>query len=1161
MTRSIVLWLWLLSTGVLLAQQPSSLHVDTFPIPSANDSLSVRLIKPFVIPSSIRITVDSAQRIHQYTFDRKSNTITLVIDSSLVDRSTMYISYSTVPFNLQPSYTLHTLTYQHDSLGRKKDRGVITRTEGVFTNMFGPELSKSGSISRGFIVGSNRDLTLSSGFRLQMAGKLSNDIDIIAALTDENTPIQPQGNTQTLQEIDNVFVEIKSPSYTATLGDFQFSSASGEFVNVNRKLQGAKLLADHRSITPRTQVQLTGATSRGKFTTNQFSGIEGVQGPYRLTGKNNERAIIIIAGSERIYVDGTAMVRGENNDYTIEYGSAELIFTTKRLITGASRIVVDFEYSDRQYTRNFIGVDAGTEISDAVSFHLNYFREGDDQDSPIDITLNESDKTALRQAGNSVASVSGIVTVGLDSLGIGKGNYRAVDTTVNGSNLRVYRWEQQTPEAIYAVSFTPVGLGNGDYRREGIGRYTFAGVGAGSYAPIIILPSPQLHQQYSFQSTAALSSDISVEGEFAASDLDRNRFSTIGDNTNRGSAFKFSARYNPKRIIIGSTDLGSVDLTVSERYKQSRFLPLDRTDDIEFGRKWSTDSLLSGSATDEEIREARLSYLPTETVVLSTGYGTLERKQQFTSKRYDANLDVKIADLPHLVYGIEVIRGDEQQQSLSNEWIRQKGITEYEFPVVVPAFRFEKEHRTVRNSSADSLLSSSYGFEVYAPKVMLRDVYGFDASTEFEWRNDDAVDGGLLIPQANALTQNYTVTLREIRNFSASSVVNVRDKSYTRPFQANNLNQQTTLIKLQSRYRPFSHGVDIDLLYDAATQRTAKLERYFYKVRKGEGQYSWSDANGNGIIDVSDEREFIPDRYDGEYIALTLNSENLIPVINVKASTRIRLSPMKVFKHPSTSIEKILTVVSTETFFRLEERSTEPDIQKIYFLNMNALLNPNTTLMGYQFFQQDLFLFEYHPEYSFRFRFNQRNGLSQFASGNERNYSRERSLRSRFQLSNDISNQTDIVLKNDNALSSSQINRSRHIESVALLTDLSYRPEPQMELGISVETSQADDKAGLTPVTANFNGQSLRVVYGFLGNGQVRTEFSREEVLLQNRSAGYIPPYELTAGRDLGKNYLWSLSSEYRIEGNIQFSLHYSGRTTARASVVHTGRMEVRAFF
>ncbi|MDP1678040.1 MAG: hypothetical protein Q8L88_14380 [Bacteroidota bacterium] len=1163
MKLSIVKWCLVVPLMFASAQTFSPFQVDSYQIPQEKTTFTVQLSKLFVQESSIRILADSVT-INTFSFQRNSNSVLIVLDSSILRKESITISYSYLPLNLKPSYSLRALLFKNDSLDNRKRRAVVTQSsEGVFTNLFGPELSKSGSINRGFLVGSNRDLTLSSGFRLQMAGKLSDEIDILAALTDENTPIQPQGNTQTLQEIDNVFVEIKSPTYTATLGDFYFNANGSEFVNVNRKLQGAKVSGDFQSNEYQTKIQLIGATSRGKFNTNQFQGIEGVQGPYRLSGKNNERSIIIIAGSEKVYVDGETMVRGDNNDYSIDYGSAEVIFSTRKLITSASRIVVDFEYSDRQFTRNFSGVDGAGSLGENISYRLNYFREGDDPDAPIDISLSDSDKVILQQAGNSTAFRTGVFPVGIDSFGIGKGNYIAVDTIIDTKPLRFYQFEQGSALSIYNVAFSPVGQGNGDYIRESVGRYKFVGRKRGQYAPIIFLPTPQLHQLFSFQSNLTPTNNLTLEGEYAASSFDQNRFSAIEDNLNNGAAVKFSVRYNPKEIKIGDSKLGSLDLFFSERYKESRFLSLDRIDAVEFGRKWSTDSLVTTAQTqsDEEIREGKISYAPIQDIILSTGFGTLERTHQFSSLRYDGQIEIKSEEYPLLLYFIENISGKEHTTKITNDWIRQKGETKYTFSNFTPSIKYENEHRTVNNELNDSLLSSSYSFSSYSPKVAVENIYGIDASTEFEWRNDDAVNAGSLLPQSNSLTQNYSLSLREIQNFSASTIVTFREKKYEKIFQANNTNQQTTLIKLQSRYRPFSRGLDIDVYYDAATQRTAKLERVFFKVRKGEGQYAWIDYNGNGIADLNDENEFKPDRYEGEYIALTLNSDNLIPIINLKASSRLRISPDRFIGMPSTMLERFITTLSTETYFRIEERSQEIDTRKIYLLDLNYFLRPSSTLFGFQFIQQDLFFFENNPEYSFRFRFNQRIGLSQYASGNEKNYLRERSIRSRFQISNDISNQTDVVLKNDNAVSSSAINQSRQLSSVGLTTDLSYRPETNIELGIAFETSQTEDQFSSKPIVSDFNGQTVRVVYGFLGNGQIRSEVAREEIIIGSQPAAYIAPYELTGGRDFGKNYLWNITSEYRMGGNVQFSLQYSGRTTSRSKVIHTGKIEVKAFF
>ncbi len=1144
-----------------------------------NDS-TFSLSHPLVIPNSERVYLGSTQLTEGKDFSMSPSPARVVINRKMLEKlidkdSIISVYYNYFPFTFRDIYRHRETLVMKDTSSGKEIFATRQSQALTLSNIFGNDLQKSGSIFRGFTIGSNQDLQLNSGFRLQLSGKLSSDIDVVAALTDENTPLQPEGNTQTLQEIDQVYVELRSTNYGATLGDFYFDMNGGEFAAINRKLQGAKGVGSFNAGKFSDSVVVSGASSKGKYFTNTFMGIDGVQGPYRLSGKNNERNIVVIAGTEKVYVDGNLMTRGDVNDYSIEYSTAEITFSSKRLITSASRIVVDFEYSDRFYARNFFAVQSKTQYSNNdVSLTASYIQEGDDPSTPIDITLSDSDKALLAKSGAQPAIKSGVVYAGVDSVtGIGRGQYARADTVIGDSVYTIYKFVTGTPQALYNVAFTFVGNGNGDYHRQALGEYSFAGKGQGEYLPITILPAPQLQQLVDINTDARITKSLSVNGEYAFSNFNSNRFSALSNSANTGNAIKLSLSFQPTNIQIGSMNAGSLQFSAMERYLDQSFSPVDRINDVEFSRMWSIDSTVNLQPSSEEIREANLSYSPIKPLTVSGFLGTNDHGAQFSSQRRGGSVAFSADSLPSFDYGLTEISsqvenpfGDKAQQTNSN-WIQQSGGASYTIGSFIPSLRFQAEQRRIGTPAADSLNDASFSYTSIAPKLDARNLWGMDASAGYEFRNDNAALHGTLHPQAQSFTQSYSWLLHEIQDFSSNVNVTIHDKVFQKAFTQteNSLwaspDIHTLLVRSQARYTPLRRSVDADVLYEVSRERSAKLQRVFYKVPVGEGQYIWVDGNHNGIVDYTDENDFQLSRYDGEYNVTTVPTEQLFPIVGVKSSARLQLMPSRIFTGESSWLEKTLSQLSTETLFRVEEQSSDPDTKQLYLLNLKHFLNDETTILGAQTFQQDMYVFQNRRDFSMRFRFLQRRGLGQYNSGAEHSYNRERSTRIRFQLTQEIADQVDFVNKQDNVAAAVLSGRAREISGNLLSSDLSYRPQQNVEVGFTLQTSQSEDFFPFPPINANFNSQAIRMVFSFEGAGQARLDFSREEITLENSAPTSVVPYELTDGRDVGKTFLWGASLDYRITGNIQSTLQYTGRTSKNGKIVHTGRAEVRAFF
>ena len=1064
---------------------------------------------------------------------------------------TLRITYQSMDLSLKKEYKKRSLEVRYDE--KFKDTIRVAKNEsGGFSaeSIFGAGMEKSGTLVRGFSVGTNKDFTLNSGLRLQLSGKLSDEIEIVAALTDENTPIQPEGNTERLDELDKVFIQVKHPNATGTFGDFELQKKFGEFGLIDRKLQGLEGEFNYDG----SDAYFSVASSRGKFNSNKFNGQDGVQGPYGLSGRNNEPNMIIIAGTEKVYLDGIEMKRGDNNDYTIEYSIGQITFTTKRLITVASRITVDFEYTDRQFTRSFFGAGVHTTfLNNRASIKVQYNREGDDKDSPIDVTLSDDDKKILAAAGNdrNKASKSGVSLALPDSLGAIHGIYAKVDTTINSVPDSFYVYNPGDPAALYIVSFSYVGQGQGNYIKQSLGNYSFVGINQGDYAPVIFLPMPELKQVGNVVLDINPWDGVSLSLEYAGSLWNKNTFSTLDKAEDYGYARNIFFKLDPRNVDIGDISLGKIGFSYKDRFVQDKFSSADRIDAIEFNRDYNISQ--SAVPQNEELREISLNLIPVNQLNVNSSYGFLQRGL-FTSNRF--NNSVTLADKDYnLNYNLDYVSTEDQ--SLKSYWVRQKGSAFYLFGKLKPGFDFLAEDRKDKYAANDSLYSTSLKYYEIDPFIKLIDFKGLNFSARYSFRNDFAPLNGIMLDQAKSVSQNYDLNYNGIKEFQSSLNLTVSDKKYTDVFKQNGLlNSQTILVKSQSRFN-FWKPIIGDYYYEVSTQRTAKLQKIFIKVPQGQGNYKYlGDLNNNGI---GDENEFEPTIYDGDYILITIPTDKLYPIIDLKTSSKWKINFYDMFDGKSF-IEKFARVFSTETEWRVEENSQEEDYKKIYLLHFSAFQNPDKTIRGSNMIQQDIFLFEKEQDLNFRLRFMQKKSLDQFSGGIERAYYREQSLRINFKMVQEISNQTDLVTINDFNSAPPSSNRIRTITDNNVTSDFSYRPERNIEVGFKIKAGTSTDAYPVKPTVINMNSQIIRFNLSFAGNGRLRIELERDE-LRANIDNTVVVPFELLGANQLGKNYFWRLNFDYRLSSNLQSTVSYDGRLQGESKAIHTAKAEVRAYF
>jgi len=1128
---------------------------ETSNVIAAADTFVVRQNKLFelkhnvILPASVRFWLKSKPLNNElFEFIPLKNSYKIKKSNESID--TLVISYKAVITGFENLFCNRQAIYADSSLLKT---GILQNTK-IFKplrpdDIFGKNISRSGSITRGITVSTNKDMTVNSGLNLQISGKISDDIEIVAALADQNLPFQAEGNTERLEELDKVFVQIKHENFQGTFGDYEVNLNNGQFGKVNRKLKGLNAEFNYKDFFG----SVSAASSRGKFHSNQISGQDGIQGPYRIRGKNNEREIIIIAGSEKVYLDGIKLKRGESNDYVIDYSTSEIKFTPKQLITSKSRIAIDFEYSDRKYSRTFFNTTFSKKIFNNKLFvSFSYTREGDDESSPIELELSDEEKKILKSAGYNKlnAFVSGVKKAKPDSTGKVNGYYVKKDTLISESNYTYYKYLPGNAQALYVVTFSYVGQGKGDYNKIALGNYAFAGIKKGEYLPIKLLPLPELLETGNIVVKSTPVKDFTIDLEFAGSINNKNRFA-ININALKGIARNIFVRYNPKKLLLLGIEVPEIDFSVRDRFINKDFNSFNRINSVEFNREYSSNLINTNS--NELLREYNFGISPFENLYTGFLYGQLKNGNELKTERYNYNIGFN-NNLVNLRYNYD--KTGTNTQALNSRWIKQNARASWS----PGKFTFGVNYLYDNNKkykNSDSLFIESYKYYQIKPFAEYTGLKGISIKSSVTFREEFKPLAGKMKREAGSVAHNYEINYTKIREFRTNLLLTIRNKNYADQFKSSsNSGKKSILLRSQSRINFFERFVDGTIFYETSTQRSAGYQKIFVRVRKGTGNYRYvGDLNKNG---VAEENEFEPAKYDADYILTVIPTEKMYPIIDLKTNLRFKLNFAKLFNKKSL-VGKIFSHVQTETIYRIEENSRIKDISKIYLLKQKYFMNDSTTIRGANIFQQDIHLFRSKRNFSLRFRFLQRRRMFQYSTGTEKGYYRQRTLRLRAKLIDEFSNETEYMNITNNNLAPVSSNRSRKITSNSLSTEIIYKPSREIESGFKIIAGRSIDNFPGKPTTVNTNSQTFRFNYSFTRKGRLRLELERTELGSDNTD-NYIP-FEISNGNAIGFNYYIRLYFDYKINSFIQTSFNYNGRKNAGGDFIHSMRAEARAFF
>lgn len=991
-------------------------------------------------------------------------------------------------------------------------------------------LETSGNITRGLTIGNNQNSVVNSSLDLTIKGNLSKDITIRANIFDTNIPLQDNGYSQNITDFDRIFIEFEHKNWRVKAGDLDLSNDDSYFMPFSKKVAGLEVEA---SLNDNLNVLASGAVVRGKFTSFTFVGREGNQGPYKITGPNNEAFIIMVAGSDALYANGVLLNRGENKDYTIDYNNSEIRFNTTFPITNDMRFHLDYQYSNRNYTR-FVTYEKASYKGENFTINGIFYNENDGKNQPIQQNLTDAQKQILANAGND------------DSKMYANSAYKDVYSEnrilykkITNGLFETYEYSTNSTDELYNVTFTFVGANKGDYTLEktiAIGNiYKYVGTNLGSYNPIIRLAAPSKSQVAVVNTTFNPTKKTSFFGEIALSNNDTNLFSTIDDSENKGIA----AKLKWKQIFIDKKWKFSTD--IAYEFLHQNFATEQRFQSVEFNRDWN---IVNPLGNRHQIN-TKLILGNNQNSKYVYGFNLINYSDNYNGIKHDFKSLTKIKKTK---LGSFVSLLNSTSTIEKNTFLRAKGKIEHSFSKSWIGGFINLETNKIESKTNQQLSKSSHQFKEFETYIGLGDSTKVYTKIGFNFRQNDSIRNNSFTKINSRKT--YYIHSRILQNNSSNLSIFTNYRTTDNSFTSNEKALNSKVIYGQKLFNNF---INFNTVYETSSGNIPRQEYVYIKTEPGQGYYTWIDYNNNGIKEFN-EFEIAIYKDQAEYLRVALPNLTFINTQRAKWQQIFTINPSQWSN--KTGFKKVLSHFYNQTNFIVDNEQKRSNNS----FNLNPFDIDESKLLGLNFsLRNSLYLNKNLNKYSVVFTYATSKNKHLYNIGNQEYNTKLHQLEfshkiNYFWVFNFKTNTSKDEVNTENFTS-----QNYKIEAYELAPKFTFEYSKNHQFSFFYTYKNKENSiASLDALQQQKIGSSY--YYKSTKNSLLRAEIN---LFHNNFTGNQNSPvaYQMLEGLQAGRNYTWSLVYQQKINSFINLNFNYLGRKGENSSTIHIGSVQLRADF
>ena len=359
--------------------------------------------------------------------------------------------------------------------------------------------------------------------------------------------------------------------------------------------------------------------------------------------------------------------------------------------------------------------------------------------------------------------------------------------------------------------------------------------------------------------------------------------------------------------------------------------------------------------------------------------------------------------------------------------------------------------------------------------------------------------------------------------------------------------------RLQFNQKFFKQLINWNTVFETNSGTLPQQDFTYVEVDEGQGAYTWIDYNENGIQEL-EEFEIAQFQDQGTYIRVLLPNRVFIKTHQNRLSQLLTINP-----------QLLTNNVEDKSFWSHFYNQTSYLIdKKIKRENDNFDINPfkdyGDNQLGLNLsFRNVLFFNKGKQRYTTSYTFLSNKATNLLSVGSIENNVKSHQFNFVHKFEESWLLNTFFNLGNRESISENFVSKNFNIDETLFNPKLSYLFNDNARFDIFYQFANKDNTIGNLETLKQ---QKYGVSFSFSKNQKsaINGEFNYFSNTFEGSQNSPVA-YQMMEGLQPGKNFTWSLLAQKKLTKFLDLNLNYFGRKTETSKTIHTGTIQLKAYF